>query len=87
MATLKKTKNWLSRPIMLNAGQKYCRILQVEHSAILSTFIKLPFIIKLFVLSIFELLFSSGFTVLSLVTDNNPSRISGRRRMTLEIIS
>ena len=24
----------------LNAGQKYCRMLQMEHSAILSTFIK-----------------------------------------------
>ena len=27
--------------LSLNAGQKYCRILQREHSAILSTFIKL----------------------------------------------
>ena len=35
------------------AGQKYCRMLQGEHSAILLTFIKLPFIIKFFVLSIF----------------------------------
>ena len=38
----------------LIAGQKYCRMLQGEHSAILSTFIKLPFIIKTFVLSFFE---------------------------------
>ena len=37
--------------IMLNAGQKDCRMLQGEHSAILSTFIKLPFVIKIFVLS------------------------------------
>ena len=29
--------------LMLNAGQKYCRRLQGEHSAILLTFIKLPF--------------------------------------------
>ena len=36
-----------------NAGQKYCRMLQGEHSAILSTFIKLQFVIKIFVLSIF----------------------------------
>ena len=35
-----------------NVGQKYCRMLQGEHSAILSTFIKLPFVIKIFVLSI-----------------------------------
>ena len=34
-----------------------------EHSAILSTFIKLPFIIKIFVLSIFEWPFYTGFTV------------------------
>ena len=34
-----------------------------EHSAILSTFIKLPFVIKMFVMSIFEWLFYTGFTV------------------------
>ena len=32
-------------------------------SAILSTFIKLPFVIKIFVLSIFEWPFYTGFTV------------------------
>ena len=32
----------------------YCRMLQGKHSAILLTFIKVPFVIKLFVLSIFE---------------------------------
>ena len=45
----------------LNAGQKYCRmltLLQGEHSAILSIFIKLPFFIKILVLSIL----SGGFT-------------------------
>ena len=36
-----------------------------EHSAILLTFIKLPFVIKIFVLSIFELPFYTGFTVIS----------------------
>ena len=49
--------------LSLNAGQKYCRMLQGEHSAILSTFIKLPFVIKIFVLSLFERPFYSGFTV------------------------
>ena len=50
--------------LLLNAGQKYCRMLQGEHSAILSTFIKLPFVIKTFVLSMFELLFFYiGYTV------------------------
>ena len=38
-------------PLLLNAGQKYCRMLQWEHSAIFLTFIKLPFVIKIFVLS------------------------------------
>ena len=48
-----------------NAGQKYCRMLQGDHSAILLTFIKLPFVIKIFVLSIFEWPFYTGFTVFS----------------------
>ena len=38
-------------------------MLQREHSAILLTFIKLPFVIKIFVLSVFEWLFYTGFTV------------------------
>ena len=36
-------------------------MLQGEHSAILSTFIKLPFAIKIFVLSIFERPLKTGF--------------------------
>ena len=39
---------------------------QEEHSAILSTFIKLPLVIKSFVLSSFEWLFYTSFTVLIL---------------------
>ena len=38
-------------------------MLQREHSAILSTFIKLPIVIKIFVLSIFEWPFYTDFTV------------------------
>ena len=49
--------------LSLNADQKYCRMLQGEHSAILSISIKLPFVIKIFVLSIFEWPFYTGFTV------------------------
>ena len=49
--------------LSLNAGQKNCRMLPLEHSAILSTFIMLPFVVKTFVLSIFEWLFYAGFTV------------------------
>ena len=59
------TENWFKDQLLLNAGQKYCRRLQGEHSAILSTFIKLPFVIKTFVLSIFEWVFYIGFIVWS----------------------
>ena len=38
-------------------------MLQGEHSAILSTFIKLPFVIKIIVWSILEWPFFTGFTV------------------------
>ena len=41
----------------------YCRMLIWEHSAILLTFIKLPFVIKIFVLSSFEWPLKTGFTV------------------------
>ena len=44
MATLKRTKIGFQDQLSLNEGQKY--------SAILSTFIKLPFVIMTFVLSI-----------------------------------
>ena len=44
-----------------------------EHSAILLTFIKLPFVIKIFVLSIFEWPFYTGFTVPSLLVTSPPS--------------
>ena len=39
--------------LTLNAGQKYCRMLLLEHSAMFSTFIKLPFSIKTFVFDYF----------------------------------
>ena len=58
-ATQKEYQNWLS----LNAGQKYCRMLQGVHSAILLTFIKVPFIINILVLSNFEWPLKTGFTV------------------------
>ena len=38
-------------------------IADLEHSAILLTFIKLPFVIKTYVLSILEWPFYTGFTV------------------------
>ena len=54
----------LSDRLLLNAGQKYCRMLQGEHSAILSTFIKLTFEIKIFVLPIFEWSLQTSFNAL-----------------------
>ena len=59
----KNTKIGFQDRLSLNAGQKYCRMLQGEHSAIHLTFIKLPFPIKTFVLSIFMWLLKTGLTV------------------------
>ena len=52
----KRQKIGFQDQLLLNAG----------HSAILSTFIKLPFAFKTFVLSTFEWLFYTGFTVVCL---------------------
>ena len=38
----KRPKPGFQDRLLLNAGQKYCRMLPLEHSAILLTFIKLP---------------------------------------------
>ena len=59
----KRQKIGFHDQLLLNAGQKYCKMLQGEHSAISLTFIKLPFVIKIFVISIFEWPFYTGFTV------------------------
>ena len=53
--------------LSLNAGQKYCRMHHLDHSAILSTFIKLLIVIKIFVLSIFEWSFYTDFTVYNFI--------------------
>ena len=53
----KRPKIGFQDHLSLNAGQKYCRMLQGEHSAILLTCIKRPFVIQIFVLTIFEWLF------------------------------
>ena len=47
-------------------------MLQGEHSAIFSTFIKLPFVIKIFVLSIFEWPFYTDFTVFHFYSNLSP---------------
>ena len=57
-------------------------MLRWEHSAILSTFIKLPYVIKVFVSSNFEWSFYTGFTVLThyhLVLFNNFGKQFGPR--------
>ena len=63
----KSSKLGFEDQLSLNAGQKYCRMLQGKRSAILSTFIKLPFVIKIFVLSIFERPLKPGFTVIGIL--------------------
>ena len=54
----KRLKIGFQDQLSLNAGQKYCRMLPLEHSAILSTFNKLPFVIK----TLFCLFLSGHFT-------------------------
>ena len=49
--------------LSLNEGQKYCRMLQWEQSAILLAFIKLPFVIENFISSSFEWPLKTGLTV------------------------
>ena len=59
----KKTKNWFSRPIIAKCRSKVLQNAPREHSAILLIFIKLPFVLKIFVLSIFEWRLKTGFNV------------------------
>ena len=60
-AYLRYSKTHVKRPFLIR--QKIGFQNQGEHSAILSTFLKLPFVIKIFVLSILEWPFYTGFTV------------------------
>ena len=57
-------------------------MLQGEHSAILSIFIKLPFVNKIFVLSIFEWPFYTGFTV---HVDNQVDRVNSNQTVASKI--
>ena len=68
-----KAKIGFQDRLSLNAGQTYCRMLQGEHSAILSTFIKLQFVIKIFTLSIFERPLKTGLTVVLLYCKSTQS--------------
>ena len=62
-----RTKIGFLYQLSFNAVQKYCRMLQKEHSAILLTFIKLSFVFKTFVLFIFEWPLKTCFTVMSVL--------------------
>ena len=59
----KKSKIGFEDRLSLNVGQKYCRMLQGGHSVMFPTFIKVPFVIKIFVLSIFEWSLKTGYTI------------------------
>ena len=58
----KRQKIGFQDQLSLNAGQKYCRMLQGEHSAILLIFIMLQFVIKIFGLSIFDWPLKTGLS-------------------------
>ena len=66
----KRPKIGFQAQLSLNASQKYCRMLHGEHSAILLTFIMLPIIIKIFVLSIFQWLLKTGLTKYAAINKN-----------------
>ena len=61
------TKVGFQDQLLLNAGQKYYRMPQGVHSAILSTFINLPFAIK----TIFCLFMSGHLRQVSVVSENH----------------
>ena len=59
-------------------------MLQREHSAILSTFSKLPFSIKTFVLSIFKWSLKTGFIVHSQMREQRTIVVNGWKELTNE---
>ena len=63
MATQRRQKKVVKTDIRLMQVKSIEECSCVEHSAILSTFIELPFVIKIFVLSVFEWPFYTGFTL------------------------
>ena len=75
----KRQKIDFQNQLSLNVGHKYCRMLQMEHSAIFLTFIKLPVVIKSFILSIFEWLLYKGFIYNNYGMFLFPSRVKTMR--------
>ena len=60
-----KSINWFSSPIIAICSSKVLQNAPREHSVIFSTFIKLPFVFRVFVLSIFEWSFTQVYCILS----------------------
>ena len=61
-------------------------MLQREHSAILLTFIKLPVVIKTFVMSILEWSFYTGFTVLLVYNTVWPNKCTAHKSVLIQIL-
>ena len=61
----RRPENGFQDRLSVNAAQKYCRMLLLEHFAILLTCIKLPLVIKIFGLSTIEWQLKTCFTVCS----------------------
>ena len=79
MATLKKTQIGFQDQLSLYAGQKYCRMPKGEHSTLIySTFIYLPFVIKIYILSILS---GTGFTVKTNQTGYFQSLLEGKLKV------
>ena len=70
----KKTENCFKDKLSFNVGQKYCRMLQREHSAILLAFIMLLFVI-IDLRSLFCLFLSGRFIQILLKMYRNESTI------------
>ena len=70
--------------LSLNAYQKYCRMLR-NHSARLSAFIKLSFVFKTFVLSIFERLLKTSLYSFFACYTRSLIEMNGLDSMTVDI--
>ena len=65
IATPKKTELVFKTDYHLMQVKSIAECSKEEHSAILSTFIKLPYVIQILILSIFEWPFYTSFTVVN----------------------
>ena len=72
----KRPKNGLQDRLSLHACQKYCRMLQREHSAMFSTFIKLPVVIETFALSTLSGCFSQVLLCIVVQTSVDPDQLA-----------